>query len=106
MGVTRAAIEQPQLFHGLIYLSPVTEDELFLKPEFLARKSNRKILFLQGGRDKRIPYDIVQGTAIQLESLGFDVRLKLYNDEDHYLLFSQQDSLLTELAAFITETRR
>ena len=31
MGVTRAAIQEPRLFRGLIYLSPVTEDE-FSRP--------------------------------------------------------------------------
>ena len=45
MGVTRAAVKEPRLFKGLIYLSPVTEDEFFSMPEFLTRKSDRKILF-------------------------------------------------------------
>ena len=34
MGVTRAAILAPELFQGLIYLSPVTEDQLFSTKEF------------------------------------------------------------------------
>ena len=102
MGVTRAAVKEPRLFRGLIYLSPVTEDELFSTPEFLTRKSDRNILFLQGGRDKRIPPNIVEGTVALLKQLGCDVRLKLYDDEDHYLLFSQQESVLGEIGKFMT----
>ena len=37
MGVTRAVIAGPTLFGGLMYLSPVTEDQLFSRPEFSAR---------------------------------------------------------------------
>lgn len=32
MGVTRAVIQEPALFRGLVYLSPVTEDNLFQSP--------------------------------------------------------------------------
>jgi predicted esterase len=102
MGVTRAAIKDPRLFKGLVYLSPVTEDELFSTPEFLSRKTDRSILFLQGGRDKRIPREIVAGTVASLKQRGFSVRLKLYNDEDHYLLFSRKESVLSEIAKFMT----
>jgi predicted esterase len=104
MGVTRAAVEDSSLFQGLIYLSPVTEDELFSTPEFLSRARDRRILFLQGGRDKRIPRSVVEGTVTSLRRLGCDVRLKVYDDEDHYLLFSQQESVLGEIGEFMTAT--
>jgi len=101
MGVTRAAVQEPQLFKGLIYLSPVTEDEFFSKREFLARESDRRILFLHGGHDKRIPANFVSGTVASLKRNGCDVRLKLYPEEDHYLLFSQQDAVLDDIKAFM-----
>ena len=102
MGVTRAAVKEPRLFKGLIYVSPVTEDEFFATPEFLTRKSDRKILFLQGGRDKRIPRSIVERTVASLKRLGCDVRLKVYDEEDHYLLFSQQEAVRGEIEKFMT----
>jgi len=102
MGVTRAAVKEPRLFKGLIYLSPVTEDELFSTPAFLKRARDREILFLQGGRDKRIPRRFVEGTVVLLGRLGCDVRLKVYDDEDHYLLFSQQEAVLGEIGKFMT----
>lgn len=97
MGVTRAAVKEPSLFKGLIYLSPVTEDEFFSTPEFLSRASSRKILFLQGGRDKRIPRGVVEGTVASLKRLKCDVQLTVYEEEDHYLLFSQQKAVLDEI---------
>jgi predicted esterase len=97
MGVTRAAIQSPELFRGLIYISPVTEDELFSTKEFLSRAKDRKILFLQGGQDKRIPRNEVEKSVDYLNRLGCDTRLKLYEDEDHYLIFSQQDAVLADI---------
>jgi predicted esterase len=97
MGVTRAAIKRPGLFQGLIYLSPVTEDELFSTPQFLARARDRKILFLHGGRDPRIPKNVVEGTVALLKSRRCKVRLKIYPDEDHWLLFSRPEAVLGDV---------
>ncbi len=102
MGVTRAAIEAPGLFKGLIYLSPITEDELFSAKEFSTRKQERKILFLHGGRDRRIPRSFVEGTVGLLKHQGFDVRLKAYDEEDHYLLFSQPEAVLGDILEWMT----
>jgi predicted esterase len=98
IGVTRAAVSEPGLFKGLIYLSPVTEDELFFTPEFQTHATGCRILFLHGGRDKRIPRDLVERSAATLDRLGFDVRLKIYDEEDHYLFLSQQQAVLDDVA--------
>lgn len=97
MGVTRAAAKEPGLFKGLIYLSPITEDEMFTTEGFLRGTRDREILFLHGGRDQRIPRSLVEATAGSLKRLGFDVRLKVYDAEDHYLLFSQPEKVLGDI---------
>jgi len=102
MGVTRAAVRAPELFKGLIYLSPVTEDEFFSTKEFLIRAKDRKILFLHGGRDDRIPRCIVEGAVANLKRLGCDVRLKVYDDEDHWLLFSRSNAILDDVLDCMT----
>ncbi len=104
LGVTRALVKAPGLFRGLIYLSPVTEDELFSTKEFSSRSRDCPILFLHGGRDVRIPRAFVEGTAACLRRAGFDVRLKVFDDEDHYLIFSQPQAVLDEVLAFMTAT--
>lgn len=105
MGVTRAAVKAPELFKGLIYLSPITEDDLFATKEFSLAVRDRKILFLHGGRDERIPRSMVEGTAGFLKRLGFHVRLKVYDDEDHYLLFSRPEALLDDIRQWMSADR-
>lgn len=102
MGVTRAAIVAPELFQGLIYLSPVTEDELFATQEFQSRVNDRKLLFLHGDQDRRIPRQFVEGTVASLRQRAHNVRLRVYADEDHWLLFSQPQAILDEVWEFMT----
>ncbi|MEN6451046.1 MAG: hypothetical protein ABFC96_11190 [Thermoguttaceae bacterium] len=101
MGVTRTAIEAPDMFRGLIYLSPVTEDELFPAAGFAQHARGRRVLFLHGGGDERIPRSLVEGSAASLRRLGCDVRLRVYESEDHWLLFSQPDAVLGEIRRFM-----
>ena len=89
-----AALKEPELFKGLIYLSPVTEDEIFTTEEFSRRARGCKILFLHGGRDNRIPRSLVEGTVAVLKQLKCNVRLKVYDAEDHFVLFSQREAIL------------
>ncbi len=105
MGVTRAVIADPTLFGGLMYLSPVTEDQLFSRPEFSARIGERPMLFLHGGRDQRIPSSLVAGTVASLRQLGGDVQLKIYEEEDHVLLWSRQEDVLNDIARFMRAKR-
>jgi predicted esterase len=102
MGVTRAAILAPDLFQGLIYLSPVTEDGLFSSKQFLSRARDRKILFLHGGCDGQIPRTIVEATVASLRQRVSEVRLKVYDDEGHWLLFSQPKSVLDDVFECMT----
>ena len=102
MGVTRAATLDPSLFAGLIYLSPVTEDELFSGKKFLSRAKDRDILFIHGRNDHRIPLNFVEGTVARVKSLGCNARLKIF-DDDHYLIFSQPQAVTDELIELMSE---
>lgn len=102
VGVTRAAIHHPRLYRGLIYLSPITEDDQFGSPQFESQKDHLRLLFLHGSNDLRIPCNFVEGTARILQKTGYDVELIVYDNEDHYLVLSQPDALLDNLARFIT----
>lgn len=96
-GVTRAVVKEPELFRGLIYLSPVTEDEFFSSPEFLLDHMSRKILFLHGGQDERIPRQLVSSTVGLLQQHGGDVRFKVYDDQDHSLILSQRQAVTDDI---------
>ncbi len=103
VGVTRAAVLAPGLYRGLIYVSPITEDNLFGTPEFATQKDSLRLLFLHGRDDLRIPCNFVEGTARILRQTGYDVRIHVYEDEDHYAILSQQDAILDQLAQFISD---
>ena len=104
VGVTRAAVREPGLYHGLIYLSPITEDDRFGAPEFESQKEDLRLLFLHGRNDSRIPCNFVEGTARTLRQTGYDVEIKIYDGEDHYLTLSQPEALLDELARFMVSS--
>ncbi len=101
MGVTRAAIEQPDLFGGLIYISPVTEDQYFTTPEFLAPYRQREILFLHGADDRRIPRTMVNQTVATLRGYHCNVRIRVFDAEDHYLLLSRPEAIVDEIADYV-----
>jgi hypothetical protein len=44
----------------------------------------------------------VEGTVSSLKRLGCDLRLCIYDDEDHYLLVSRPDVVLGEIRACMT----
>ena len=100
MGVTRAVIQDPALFRGLMYVSAVTEDQLFSTPAFSARMADRPISFLHGGQDERIPA-LIEGTATLLRQMGGDVQVEVYEDADHFLLLAQQAEVLRAIAEFM-----
>lgn len=102
MGVTRAAVKAPRLFAGFVYLSPITEDELFSRPQFSSQAGHARVLVLHGDRDERIPRTMVEGTAGTLKRLGFEVRTRFYDDEDHYLLFSQPQAVVADILEWMT----
>ncbi len=103
VGVTQAAVREPGLFRGLIYLSPITEHDLFGSPEFESQKEDLRLLFIHGSNDLRIPREFVEGTAKVLQRTGFDTELRVYDGEDHYLILSQREALLDDLARFMSE---
>ena len=103
VGVTRAAVFSPGLYRGLVYVSPITEDDLFGTPEFASQKDRLRLLFLHGRDDLRIPCNFVESSARILRQTGYDVRIQVYEEEDHYAILSQQDAILDQLAQFISE---
>jgi hypothetical protein len=46
----------------------------------------------------------VEGTANILGRTGYNVQIRIYEDEDHYVILSQQEAVLDDLARFIAES--
>ena len=104
MGVTRAAMKQPNLFKGLIYLSA----------SHRGRVGSRRTCFRFPRKPEIAKFSFC--TAVKTSGFlepssrqprprsrrGASVRLKVYDDEDHYLLFSRQEAVLGDIRAFMT----
>ena len=90
------------LFNGLIYLSPVTEDELFSTKEFLRRPATARSSSCTAAATSGFRGASSRERVASLKRLGCNVRLKVYDDEDHWLLFSQQEAVLGEIREFMT----
>jgi predicted esterase len=101
MGITRAALRAPELYQGLIFLSPITEPELLLAPGALSHARRWRFLYLHGADDERIPRWIVKDDVEQLKRGGCQVALRMYAGEDHFLLFSQPENVIEAIGAFM-----
>ena len=98
IGVGRAAVKGKGLFKRLIFISPVTEDELLERSEFLSHYREHPVLFLHGARDPRIPRQFVEGTAAFLDRSGVDVTLRIYEEGDHFFLLAHRREVLDDIA--------
>ena len=94
-------MREPSLFRGLIYLSPVMEDECFVRREFSSPARGRRILVLHGDNDDRIPQRRVKAAVAILKDMGCHVQAKFYEHEDHFLLFSKPNAVLEDIMAFM-----
>ena len=101
MGVTRAAIADPKLYRGLIYLSAVTDDDSASTDQLPKGEQGQRILFLHGAGDRRIPWELVAKASEPLGRRGYKVQLKVFSDDDHYLLFAKPDAVLANIAEFM-----
>jgi pimeloyl-ACP methyl ester carboxylesterase len=94
-GVSRAAVATPDRYRGLVYISPILEEEIVLAPDFVEAWRERPLLVVHGDRDRRIPVEYVRERVRGLTEAGVDVTYREYADEDHFLLFSQPDAVLS-----------
>ena len=100
LGVSQLAAAQPDLFRGLIFLSPVMNDT-----RFLSHWTNRPILLISGEADKRIPLSYIQQHAASLEQANVNLTTIIYPNEDHFLVFSQPESIMHNVTIWLEETQ-
>lgn len=104
LGVSHLALAQPERFRGLIFLSPVMDTQILSSPAFLERWSGRPVLVFTGAADERIPLAYVRQRVADLHAGGVAVTEKIYPGEDHFLFFSQPDSILAEVQGWLAAT--
>ena len=100
-GVSRLAASQPDQYRGLIFLSPVFDGAFLDNPAFAAAWADRPVLILSGADDRRIPESYVWERADRLAAAGLNVSSTIFPGEDHFLIFSQPDAVMAEIAAWL-----
>jgi pimeloyl-ACP methyl ester carboxylesterase len=100
-GVSRAAAATPERYRGLVYVSPIIEEDVVLADDFVRGWRGRPVLIVQGEQDRRIPARYVRERAQGLAGAGMDVTYREFAGEDHFLLFSQPDVVLNAVQEWL-----
>ncbi|MEM7801642.1 MAG: prolyl oligopeptidase family serine peptidase, partial [Chloroflexota bacterium] len=100
-GAAQTALKHPDLFQGVIFLSPGMTPEIIDGPQFQAAWQERPILVITGALDRRIPLSYVETRVETLRKGGVGVSLVTYPEEDHFLLFSQPESVMNDIKAWL-----
>ncbi len=101
-GVTRAVLMLPaEKIKGIIYISPLLEDNLIMTKRFLIHCGNREIILLHGEADKRIPKHYIDTQVRYLRSNGINIKSAYYPGEDHFLMFSKWKNLETDIETWM-----
>ena len=103
VGVSLLADEHPQLFRGLIFISPVMVPNIVASDKFQQAWSGRPVLIVTGEADERIPVGFVDQRARELAEGGVHVTYRQFPDQDHFLFFSQPSSVLDVVEAWLQE---
>jgi pimeloyl-ACP methyl ester carboxylesterase len=105
-GVGRAGAAHPELFAGLIFISPTMEPAVIRSAAFLDGWRGRSVLVIQGGRDRNVHPRTVDAAVGWMEAVG--VRVTQHRDPDagHFLFFAQLDAVTERIGEWITASLR
>ncbi len=103
LGVSQLADEVPEMFQGLIFLSPVMATHIVDSPAFQEKWQNRPVLVISGAVDRRIPIGYIEQRVSTMEMGEIDVSTVIYPNEDHFLLFSQPQSVMEDMANWLVK---
>lgn len=101
LGVSQAALAEPQRYRGLIFISPVMNTD---GATFLDQWRDRSVLVLAGEADERISYSYVARHVANLQAAGVNVTHKSYPGADHFLFFTEADEVLADISQWLAVT--
>ena len=100
-GVTRVAAANPEAYAGLVFLSAVMEPEVLGKAAFRRGWRGRSVLVIHGAKDDRIPIRSANAAVALLRDMGARLTYRVYEDEDHFLLFSKPTAAFDDVARWL-----
>lgn len=102
LGVSRvAASEAGHRFRSLIFLSPVCDEAALGSKEFSTQGRDKPVLIITGKEDDRVPSPFVFTCAGIMKSAGARVKMSVYPDADHFLVFSHRERFLAPLSDWL-----
>lgn len=105
LGVSRLATEHPDLFAGLIFISPVMATDIVDGAAFHSQWAQRPVLVISGDADRRIPIAYVERRVANLRDGGVDVTTVIYPNIDHFLFFAEPDRILDDISIWLAPVR-
>lgn len=96
LGTSQAGFSKPDLFRGLIFISPVL-DEIMKEPSAIAAWKGRPMLFIAGEADERIPIRYITDHIVDLKSAGVNVEEHIYPGQDHFLFFNVREQAIADI---------
>ncbi len=68
---------------------------------FQAAWANRPVLVISGETDNRIPLAYVEQRVAVMQQASIDVTPIIYPNEDHFLVFSQPEAIMNDVADWL-----
>jgi pimeloyl-ACP methyl ester carboxylesterase len=102
LGVSLSAKATPELYRGLIFISPVMATDVISSKAFQKAWAGRPMIVVTGEADERVPIGYVDEQVKQLKEGEVSVSYLKYPDEDHFLFFSELESVLKDIAEWLS----
>ncbi|MBN9121713.1 MAG: alpha/beta fold hydrolase [Planctomycetes bacterium] len=99
-GVSRAAAAHPELFAGLIFISPTMEASVIGSEAFAEGWRGRPVLVVQGERDRNVRPESVTAACELMEAAGVSVAQHRDPDGGHFLFLAKLDEVTEVIAAW------
>ncbi|HYF33961.1 MAG TPA: prolyl oligopeptidase family serine peptidase [Prosthecobacter sp.] len=88
-------------FRSYAFISPVMDLKVPSMSGYEDRWNGHPALILTGAKDDRVPLSSVEDAAAKLRDLKVNVRLEVYPDADHFLLFTHREKALKQLTDWL-----
>jgi poly(3-hydroxybutyrate) depolymerase len=99
-GVSRAGAAHPELFAGLIFISPTMEPDAIGSAAFRDGWTDRPVLVIQGQRDRNVHPRTVDGAVGLMEAAGVRVAQHRDPESGHFLLFAKLDAVTDVISSW------
>jgi predicted esterase len=89
-------------FASTIFISPVFDSAAVASRAFEEQCRDRRVFVTTGGQDNRVPLSYVEENVAAIRRAGGLVKLRSFDEADHFLIFSHREALITDLQDWLS----